>query len=151
MNASPLSLFLPYPPSYLWRCRPFSLALFLIPCIGYVCSGAKLPILVDPELYLFYARIDFAKNRSRDAQTAETLGDSIYTRCLYQLLCDWRLPNPCVSMLVKALASNVYQKRIAEKYNLLDFFFNRPETQAEMDKTPISDFFEARFLLVASS
>ena len=117
----------------------------LISCVGYVSSGARLPVLVDPELYYFYARIDFAKNRSREAQTAETLGDKIYGSCLYHLLCDWRLPHPCISPLVNALTSNKYQKRIAMKYNVLDLFYNCPKTASEIATALISDFFEASF------
>lgn len=90
--------------------------MLLIPFLGYVSSGTRLPLLVDPELYLFYAQMYVAKNRTRQAQNADSLGDSIYATCLYQLLCHWRLPNPCITILLKVLASNVYQKRIAEKY-----------------------------------
>jgi hypothetical protein len=135
--------FFPPPPPSKSRLRWNFFNVFLIPCAGYVSSGAQFPLLVDPELYLFYARIDFSKNRTRESQTAETLGDRLYARSLYHLLCDWRLPGPCISMLVDVLASNNYQKRIAEKYNLLNLFFNRPKTKLDMAKVPVSDFFEA--------
>lgn len=111
----------------------------LIPCAGYVSSGARFPLLVDPELYLLYAGMDVDKNRTREAQTAETLGDKLYAKCLYHLLSDWRLPSACIAMLVPVLASNNYQKRIAERYNLIDLFFNGPSATS---RVPISDLFE---------